>query len=125
MQNFKTECAEKENKLKKLSSIEKTNPALQETETLVLRLNVIKANTDSKIKRLQKLNENWKELEIKELEIKNKLNNFDFKHLVDSPIERDADLPVLQSRLVELKVRIFRSSLKISSFFELMIFRNF
>lgn len=92
--------------MKKLFSIEKENPNLQETETLVLRLNVIKANADNKVKRLQKLNENWRELEIKELEIKNKLNNFDFKHLLDSPIEKDADLQILQSRLVELKVRI-------------------
>lgn len=77
---------------------------MNETETYLLRLNVIKANIDNKIKRLEKLNENWRKLEVKEVEAAKKLKAIDVGHLLKKEIERDEDLQVLQSQMVELKV---------------------
>lgn len=88
--------------------IERHNPSLQETDTYKLRLNVIKANTENKIKRLEKLLQNWVSFENKQFEVDEKLKKISLKPFVDEPVCKDADSQILQSQLMELKVRVLK-----------------
>lgn len=97
---------EKELTLLKLTLIEKENPLLSETETCFLRLNVIKANTDNKIKRLEKLKNNWQNLILKETETAKKLESIQLDITRMREIKQNSDLPTLQGHLLELKVII-------------------
>lgn len=90
--------------LQKLSLIERDNPSLQETDTYMLRLNVIKANTENKVKRFEKLLQNWVSFEEKRFEVDEKLGKISLKPFVDQPVHKDTDSQILQSQLMELKV---------------------
>lgn len=97
---------EKEQILSKLTLIEKENPLLNETETCYLRLNVVKANTDNKIKRLEKLKNNWQKLILKETETAEKLKSIQLDIMRMREIKHNSDIPTLQGHLLELKVII-------------------
>lgn len=77
----------------------------------MLRLNVIKANTENKIKRLEKLLQNWVSFEDKRFEVYEKLKKISLKPFVDQPVHKDTDSQILQNQLMELKVRVLKLAL--------------
>jgi len=102
-----SECQEKIENLKAITTENKTSVILNEVDAIQSRCISVQSSAVQQITRLQRLLLNWKELNVKTQKVEEKLNQPILSELKDLIINQSFSEDLLEKKLLEHKVKTF------------------